>query len=110
MAWGANFEGQCAFPAGVTNWVLIAAGGYHSLALLDGEIAPPRMVAPSKRAGDFNVKLPTVFRKTYTLESRDSLANGSWIGRTNAPGNGEVLILDDASAAFAARFYRVRRW
>ena len=109
-AWGANYNGQCSFPPGLTNWVLIAAGGYHSLALLDGQLAPPRMVAPSKHPGDFNVKLPTVLRKNYTLESRDNLGSGSWTTRTNVPGNAEVLILDDSSSLFAPRFYRIRRW
>jgi hypothetical protein len=33
-AWGGNWYGQCNVPAGLSNVVAIAAGGYHSLALI----------------------------------------------------------------------------
>jgi len=33
VAWGRNVNGQCNVPAGLSNVVAVAAGGYHSLAL-----------------------------------------------------------------------------
>ena len=63
---------------------------------------------PSVLNGRSSASIATVAGKTYTLESKDSLAEATWTPRTNRFGDGSVQVLADPAPNPSHRFYRIR--
>ena len=90
--------------------VAVAAGDYHTLALVAEGSPVLQLLRPQRRHGVFSVLLQTDMRGRYTLEQTDSLPAPNWTELPALNGNGAVLQLADPRATNAHRFYRVRRW
>jgi hypothetical protein len=108
-----NNYGQSMVPAGLTNVVAIAAGGYHSLALVGS--GPPvvqvTMANPSFGTNGFSVSLTARSGRVYRLEYKTALTNGSWTALPPVAGVPGALRLSDPTATGSgARFARVQRW
>jgi hypothetical protein len=97
---------------GLQNVVAIASGSDHDLALIGH--APPALRASANNAqvtgNSFSLSVPTQSGRTYRLEFRDLLTGGNWIALPLVAGTGTEMILFDANATAAQRFYRVRGW
>lgn len=107
---GADWDGQCEFPAGLSNLVAVAAGGYHTMVLLDVGLPAPRLFAAVKGSKEFQTRVQTQFRKSYVFESTTNLsASGVWLAISTNSGNGALRILSDTNAAPKARYYRIKR-
>ena len=63
---------------------------------------------PSVLNGRSSASIATVAGKSYTLESKDSLAEATWTPRTNRFGDGSVQVLADPAPNPTHRFYRIR--
>ena len=112
VAWGDNGYGQLGIPAGLTNVIAIAAGGYFNLALI-GDGPPNPSSSPlnaSWSSNVFHISLPSRNNFVYRLESKNDLPDPTWRGFPLVPGTGAVLNFADPSATGIQRFYRVRRW
>ena len=64
-------------------------------------------VTPSSR---FSSLLQTSYRRSYALESRDSLGATNWSSLPAVTGNGALRLLTDPAATAPQRFYRIRQW
>ncbi len=110
VAWGSNSEGELDVPEGIGNVSAIAAGRFHSLALV-GPIPPLelRCFAPSLAGTRFSVSVPTVERHRYALEFKDSVSGTNWTSLSGIRGYGYGVTrrLTDSAAISAHRFYRV---
>jgi hypothetical protein len=109
-AFGNDWNGQCDFPAGVSNVVAMAAGYSHTILLQGDRFAPPRLLRPTRRAGQFSLAVLTIAGKNYTLEYKNSLSVSAWTGIVTVRGNGAQQLLTDSAAIGPWRFYRVRQW
>ena len=115
VAWLINASedyGQATVPTNLTNVVAIAAGGFHTLALVgDG---PPGLRAPMANpavgAGGFSVSVPSQSGRVYALEYKNQLTDGAWTALPLAAGARGWLTLRDPAATTAQRIYRVRQW
>jgi hypothetical protein len=97
---------------GLTNVMAIAAGSFHSLALIgDG---PPMLHAqitnPTLSLTGFSLSLPTQSGRVYRLEYKNSLNDTNWMALPLVAGNGDMLMLTDTTATGSQRFYRVKQW
>ena len=110
VAWGANWNGQCAIPATANNALAVAAGLYHTLVLVDDGLLAPRLSNPVWKSGQIRLGLHTFQGKKYVLEYKNSLADLPWTALSTNNGNGAVRILTDTNAWGAQRFYRVGQW
>jgi alpha-tubulin suppressor-like RCC1 family protein len=117
VAWGAGAGssvgyGQTNVPAGLTNVIQIAAGLYHSLALVGS--GPPKIKVPLVVAGlgtnGFVTQLPTRNGRVYRLEYENALANQTWNAFPLQYGSGGTNRFTDTNRAAPQRFYRVSRW
>ena len=109
--WGANGSGQFTFPSAITNVVAFAAGNSHTLVILDGVNLPaPRLLNLTLASSRFAGLVPSVHRKNYALEFKDSLLNPTWATSVTNRGNGALIRMSDPNAPAPSRFYRVRRW
>jgi hypothetical protein len=108
-AWGADWSGQCDVPHGWVSAAGIAAGSYHTILLLDGAQPVPRLFHPSRQGKLFNVRLQTLNRKSYVLESKGSLADTNWASVCTNRGNGALKMLADPTAVAPRLFYRMRQ-
>jgi hypothetical protein len=109
-AWGANFNGQCDisplyFPANG-----VAAGGYHTIVLVEGTIPVPRLMSPAQSPGRFTAWIQTLSRRQYALEYKDSLSAADWTPVATNAGSGSLQMLCDPTATASGRFYRMRQW
>jgi alpha-tubulin suppressor-like RCC1 family protein len=109
-AWGNDWNGQCDFPPGVSNVVYMAAGYSHTILLQGDHLAPPKLVRPTRHAGQFSLAVLTIAGKNYTLEYKTSLSAPNWTGIVTVRGNGAQQLLTDPAAVGLQRFYRVRQW
>jgi hypothetical protein len=102
--------GQLNVPEGLTNVVAIAAGRYHSLALI-GPISPIRLQLsdPTLVANAFTVRTATRDRHTYLLGYKNALAdtNWTWLPGIRGYGYGVMRRVSDPAPAVFHRFYRV---
>ena len=94
----------------LTNAVALAAGAYHSLALVDDGTFVPRLFSPAWNSGRFAVLVQTLNRKNYAFEYKSSLAATNWTAISNLEGNAGLRLLSDPGASLSRRFYRVRQW
>src|SRR5204863_175263 len=111
VAWGYNNYGQTNVPAGLSNVVAIAAGGYQSIALLGQGLSASSMEITNvhRDNGVFSLDVPTVRGKNHYLQYRDATTGGSWTSGLPVPGEGTVKTLTDPGATGSRRFYRVWR-
>jgi len=58
--------------------------------------------------GAFQVSVPTLNGRTYTLQFIDELSGTNWTDLQSVSGDGTVRVLIDSSVTNAQRFYRVR--
>jgi hypothetical protein len=107
VAWGANWNGQCSIPPACSNVFAIAAGAYHSLLLLDGPVASPRLFTPAWTDSRFRLLVQTLPRKNYALEFKNSLSDTNWTALPAVPGSGSLTLLLDPDATVPQRFYRM---
>ncbi len=112
VAWGNNTYGQTNVPPNLTNVVAISAGRNHTLALVgDGPpVTSALMSQPEYTPTGFKVTVPSQSGRVYRLEYKNSMTDAEWTPLPLVAGNGKDLVLTDATALDAARFYRVRRW
>ncbi len=108
-AWGDNWNGQCDVAPDLPA-TAIAAGGYHSLVLLEGGPRLGRLFRPGKRGNAFGVVLQSRTRGRYALEYRDSWSQTGWTALPAVNGNGALLLLTDPNPNAAQRFYHVREF
>jgi hypothetical protein len=109
-AWGSDWDGQCDPPIGLLPAVGIAGGSYHTVLLLEGATPVPRMLNPARKGGQFSVLLQTLYRSSYVLQSKNSLADTNWVVLCTNRGNGALRVLADPSAAAPQRYYRTLQW
>lgn len=112
VAWGNNSLGQTNVPRNLTNVVAISAGRNHALALVgDGPpVTSAAMRNPEYTVTGFKVIVSSQSGRVYRLEYKNSPADAEWTPLPLVAGNGKDLVLTDATALDAGRFYRVRRW
>ena len=109
-SWGANWSGECNLPSPLSNAIAVAAGGSHSLVLLEDSHFAPRIHNPVKSGSRFTALLQTLNRKTYAIEFKDFLLQTNWTALSTNTGNGALRLLLDPSASSSGRFYRARQW
>ena len=81
---------------------------YGIARLLNVITAPaPVLVNPSLGNHVFRVSVATVSGKSYTLQFKNDLTNGTWNALSPVAGDGTVKILTDNNANVVRRFYRV---
>jgi alpha-tubulin suppressor-like RCC1 family protein len=113
MAWGTVLEfndyGQTNPPSGLSNVVLVAAGRYHGMALIDNEnpalswsLRPPALTTNGAA-----LEVPTQRGRLYIVERSDGLHPTAWSVHTRLAGNGSVQTIPMATNT--ANAYRVRR-
>jgi hypothetical protein len=114
-AWGRNiggnggFSGQAIVPAGIANVVALAGGGYHSVVVVGSPAPVPMLFQPRKQQNNFSVILPTLHRKLYALEYRNSIVETNWSSLPSVMGGGARTELVDENMMTPQRFYRVRQ-
>jgi hypothetical protein len=109
-AWGADWSGQCDLPIGFSPMAGIAGGSYHTVLLMDDAQLVPRLLNPSWKGTQFSSLVQTMYRRSYTLEYKDTLAATNWTAVSTSAGNGALRVLTDPAAAGSGRFYRLRQW
>jgi hypothetical protein len=99
-------------PVGLTNVTSVAAGYYHSVALVGP--GPPVSTAsinePQLSATGFSVSIPSQSGRVYGLEYKNALDEAAWMRLPLVAGTGTSLLLRDLTAGAGQRFYRIRRW
>jgi hypothetical protein len=90
--------------------IAVAAGAYHSVALMAGSLPVPMLLSPEKQAAAFSVLVQTLNRKNYALECKSSMVATNWTTLATCAGNGALVVLRDGSAPGPERFYRMRQW
>jgi hypothetical protein len=98
---------QCSLPAAYSNVFAMAAGTCHSLLLLDAPSASPQLLSPEWTGTSVSLAVPTLYRKNYALEFKNSLADTNWTALPAVGGNGALQMLSDPDAAAPQRFYRL---
>ena len=68
---------------------------------------PPRIVQPKLLGTAFSVSVLTAPNKSYTLQSKTSLAATTWTSVATIPGDGTVQSLTDPQGKDSGKFYRV---
>jgi len=112
-AWGAvpgDDYGQTNPPVGLSNVVLIAAGRYHGMALIDNENPGLSwsMQPPTLTTNGAALEIPTQRGRLYIVERSDGIHPTAWSVHRRLAGNGSVQTVPMATNA-ANAFYRVRR-
>ena len=77
----------------------------NGIALLHGD---PLLTASARSGGVFATTVATTTGKTYTLEFRPTLNEGTWTRLHAISGNGGFMTLTDPDANSTQRFYRLR--
>ncbi len=94
--------GQSVVPAGVNGVVAVAAGSWHSLALVGG----PRLAPPAPQPdGSMELILTGIPGWTYTVDVSSDLVNWTPL-RSFVSTNSVTPFLDAAANNFSRRFYR----
>jgi hypothetical protein len=106
VVWGNNGYGQNDVPAGLSGVIGIADGSDHCLAIV-GNPTPLLLSKPHWQNGVFTVSVPTTAGKTYGLQYKTALTDGTWTALPSVPGNGSIMTLTDTTASSSQRLYRV---
>ena len=79
------------------------------IARLEGDVVltRPRLFDPMRFGSTFQVSVLTVPGRSYTLEFKNALNDGSWTALTPVAGDGSVKLLQDTGATGPQRLYRV---
>ena len=103
---------ELSIPSDATNVIAVAAGGLHSLALIEEGVRPPqfRLSNPRLKDAGFDFSIPTQSGRVYGLEFKNSLEDTNWTRLPLVAGTGGVLSLTDSNRPGNHRFYRVRQW
>jgi hypothetical protein len=88
----------------------IAAGSAHTVVLLEGAVPVARLLNPTSKGGQFSALQQTVLRKSYVLESTDSVRPTNWTPLSTNDGNGALTILTNRPDGAPQRYYRTRQW
>lgn len=111
-SWGAVpvDYGHTNTPSGLTNIVLVAAGRYHGLALIDNEHPELAwsMLAATITTNGAALEIPSQRGRLYIVERSDDLSATGWTVHKRLAGNGSVHRIPMATNV-ANTFYRVRR-
>src|SRR5262249_45680920 len=70
-------------------------------------VPPPLFANPSLSKHVFLVTVAPLPGKSYTLQFKNDLTNGTWNALSPVAGDGNVKILTDNNANVVRRFYRV---
>jgi len=108
-AWGWDtFHAQTNLPAGLSNVVTIAAGGFRSLAIK----AKPRISSIESSGQNQLLHFRTFSGQLYTVQYSPDLKPGSWteLPGGSVPGDGYDATVVDTNALSGAekRFYRTK--
>lgn len=110
----AGWGNPTALPPGLSNVMMVAAGGDHGVDLVGkgapGTPGPLALVNPEMGANGFSFSVLTQNGKVYRMEYKDALSNTTWTPLPLAAGNGGSLTFTDSTATNSQRFYRVSRW
>ena len=105
VAWGWNAYGQTNVPAGLSGVTAIAAGGYHTVAIVGTAPQPQLTIIPSGA----NVILTWPANAAgFTLQSTTNLVSPAvWITNSPAPVvvNGQYAVTNSTSGT--KKFYRL---
>ena len=108
VAWGDNLFNQSVVGS-LGKVSMVAAGTYHSVALLGQIPSGPSLINPRRDGDAFSVDIPTIAGKAYFLEFRTSITSGSWQPASSGiVGDGSVRTISEQSVGPGIRFYRVR--
>ncbi len=105
VAWGDNTYGQTNVPAGLSNVTAIAAGGYHTVALV-GTAPPPRLTII--RSGANVILTWPTDAAGFTLQSTTNLVSPAvWSSVSSGPVvvNGQNAVTNSVSGT--QKFYRL---
>ncbi len=110
VAWGDNLYNQSVVGPVSTKASSVAAGTYHSLAMLGRLPASPRLLNPARNGNVFSVSIQTIPGKAYFLEFKASITDTIWQSVASAiVGDGTVRPVTDSTLGSPYRFYRVRQ-
>src|SRR5437773_1731 len=109
VACGLTFRGVSTVPDELNGVLAIAAGGYHSLALIAETIQKPSTLGAPQRMpdGSFRWMLLGEAGRNYTAQSSTNLTLWTDL-QTVALGGSSVQITDTNASTYPRRFYRVR--
>ena len=94
-----------------TNMYLVAthaAGARGRSMSLDVLLARPVILPPVLGNGEFYFSFPTVTGRTYVVEWKNAITNGTWIPLQTNVGDGTLLTVTNSVTASPQRFFRVR--
>jgi alpha-tubulin suppressor-like RCC1 family protein len=112
IAWGYPYNGETEIPSGLQHVTAIAAGDFHSLALVGDAQRDPQVPVMNPAWSDtgFSIVVPTMSGRVYRLECKDNLSDGAWTAHALVAGTGGPVTFTDSTATGSQRFYRVRKW
>ena len=110
MAWGDNGYGESTVPAGLSNVIAIAAGGYQSLALVRPSPEEPGISLETRLAGNNLILSWPSSSQNFALQATTNLTDpNSWVTLTNVPAivNSQNTVTNPISDQM--RFYRLKQ-
>lgn len=107
VALGDNGRGQCT-PPSAQPMAWVAAGGYHSMYLLESQ-ERPQVVRYGRGGRNFRLWVQGSPRWRYVLEFADRLDAPAWTALPGVQGQAGLVGLEDAGPLPGSRFYRVRQ-
>jgi hypothetical protein len=80
VGWGSDQYGQATLPGGLAQVRWLAAGRYHSLALVNGGVSEPelRLSRPVRAGSGYCVWAATMEGRRYAFEFKESLGDPEW--------------------------------
>jgi hypothetical protein len=109
VSWGISPELQV--PPTISNVVAIVSGR-ETMVIVDPSPPPLLISSAGITNGSFQVTVPTISGRVYSLEHATSLPATNWTPLPLVAGNGRTRVLVDATpvAGTGQCFYRVRKW
>src|SRR5207249_3113153 len=105
-----NTNGSAVITVTVQDDGGVANGGQDTISqVLNVTVVPTGvpLLQISRDAANIRLSFPSQTGRSYAVEYKASLADGTWLTLTTVPGNGGMLTVTDALTA-SSRFYRVR--
>ena len=106
--WGDNWHGHTDAPSGMSNMVAIAAGGYHSLALLRQLVVPTPQLALSRGISGLELQAHGASGISCQL-LRASCLPGPWLPAEPVTFTNSVQLLRPPDTSQPAQFFRLLR-